>query len=162
MRNAKFAILALIAAALLIGYFAANRSRGPDEDQIRALIERGRQAIERKSLDAAMSCVSKSYQDASGLNYDRVRMFTADAFRGEASYQVTVDSPEVQVNGDQATARTHASLTTATEGASDQVFSGSIVIHLKKERVRRYLILPARDWKVTRIDGLGGVLDLGV
>ena len=161
MRKVTFVLLPLIVIGLAAGYFVFSRERGSDSDQITAMIERGRQGIERKSLNTAASCLSKSYSDQYGMNYDRIRVWAAQAFRAETSYEVAVDAPQVTVQGDQAQARTHVVVSTVASGDRQQVFSGDVLLRLRKERVRRYLIFPAREWKVISMEGIGDVLDFG-
>ena len=160
MRKIGFFIVGVILVVLIVGYLAANRDRGPDTDQISALIERGRQAIEHKALDTAMSCISKNYHDDNGLNYDQARMLTSNAFRANKKLYAAVDSPDIQISGEEALARTHVSIVTVNdkEIVPPVAFSGDVVLHLKKERIRRYLIFPARDWKVIKIDGISAAV----
>ena len=161
MRTAKFAILFTVAAAFVVGWLIVNQDKRPDADQIRDLIERGRRAIEHKSLDAAMSCISENFSNNMGLNRDRLRMLAADAFRANMSYEVVMDAPDVTVNGDQAQAKTHVAVSGISGGGREPVFSGEVALRLAKERVHRYLIFPTREWKITGIDGLGRIMDFG-
>lgn len=142
---------------LVVGYMAANRDQGSDEEQILAVIERGRQAIERKSLDSAISCISNDFSGDGLLNRDRLRMLAAEAFRENRSYQVEVDTPRVEIGRDRARAGTHVLVTATGETGTERVFSGDVVLHMAKERVRRYLIFPAREWKVTGMEGISPI-----
>lgn len=147
--------------ALAMGFFAVNRDKGTDEGQIVGLIECGRQAVEQKSVDAAASCISKSYADESGMKYDQLRVLIADAFRSENKYEVTVDTPIIEMDGtDKAHAKARVTVTTVHNGAGAEVFSGDVAFFLTKENVRKYLIFPTREWRVTGIGGIDKIIDL--
>ena len=159
MKKVLIIALAAIVILLAVGYIAVNYGRGSDEDQIIGVIENGRQAIQKKSLSAANSCISKDYSDEYGLNADRIKFFASQAFRSKSQFEVVVDTPQIQINGDQAEAKTHVSLTVINTEERHEAFSGDVVIHLKKDKAHRYLIYPVRVWKVTEMTGLGKILD---
>lgn len=147
--------------ALALGYFMVNRDKGPDENQIVMLIERGRQAIEKKSIDTAASCISKNYADESGMKYDQLRMIIADAFRSNDKYEVTVDTPIVKMDGaDKALANAHVVITTVQDGERAEAFSGDVSLFLTKESVRKYLIFPTHEWKITGIGGIESIINI--
>lgn len=161
MKKFWIIVLCVVVLALAAGYIAANFWRGSDEDQINGVVESGRQAIQKKSVGMAGSCLSKNYSDEYGMNYDRIKMFALQAFHTESRYELAIDAPQIQVNGNQAEAKMHVSLVVDTSGARDEVFAGDIVLHFKKEKARRYYIYPVKDWKVTAISGIGKVFDFG-
>jgi len=151
MRKFIFIFIAIV-VVLAVGYILANRS-GEPEDEITALIEHGRQSIEVKSVKDALSCISKDYFDDNDIDYDRLKLIIAQAYRVESRYQATVEVPTITVNDDRAIAKTHVVIAVVNEGERNEVFSGDVVIHLKKEQVRRFLIFPAKDWRIIKLEG---------
>lgn len=155
------ALFSIAVIALAIGYFAANRSTGSDQDQIIALIEQGRQSVETKSIDSAMSCVSKSYEDEAGMNYDRIKLLISEALRSESRYEVTIDTPIIEVEGaDKARAKAHVTVFSVNSESKQEIFSSDVAFLLTRERTRKYLIFPTREWKVSGVGGLDRVFDL--
>jgi hypothetical protein len=162
MKKIGYALLSIVVIALAFGYLAANRSQGSDNDQIIALIEQGRHAVETKSVDSAMSCISKNYDGEAGLNRDKLRLLIADAFRNsEAKFEVSVDTPVIEMQGkDKARADANVIISASNSGAKQDIFSGRIGLFLTRERTRKYFIFPTREWRVTGIGGLDKLSDL--
>jgi hypothetical protein len=152
------AFLCLIVIILIAGYFIATRENGTDTEQIMAVIERGRQGVEKKSTDQAASCVSKSYADDYGMKYDTLRIWAAQAFHSETNYEVIVSTPEVNVQGDEAQAKTHVIVNVTSEGGR-QAFKEDVTLSMKKEPIRKFLIYPTMEWKVTKIEGLDRMIN---
>lgn len=154
MKKVGLAVLIIVAAVLITGFFFASRSQGSDADQIAKLIDRGRQGIEKKSSSDVMSCVSKSYTDSLGHDYGKLKSQMATALGPGVGYEVNLDPPVIETNGDAATASTSVSITGLTGGNREQVFAGAVKLRLVKEPCRRFFIFPAKEWKITRMDGI--------
>jgi hypothetical protein len=157
-RVVLIAVLAVI-ATLATGYLLVGRNNRPDASQITDLIERGRSAIESKSVDAAASCLSKSYADNDGRKYEQLRAQVATALRDDCRYEVTVEQPDVLIQGEEATANTHVTIYRVTGESREQAFSGPVKLSLRKEGLRRYLLFPAKEWKIT---GMAGIAEISI
>ncbi|MEN6521490.1 MAG: hypothetical protein ABFD46_10135 [Armatimonadota bacterium] len=161
MKKFGLALFSIVVIALAAGYFVVNRNTGSDQDQIFTLIDRGRQSVESKSLDSAMSCVSKNCKDEGVMNYDRIKLLISEAFRSESKYEATVDTPAIEMEGTgKARAKAHVTVFAVRSDAKQEVFSGDMTFLLTKERTRKYLIFPTHEWKVSGVEGLGRIFDL--
>lgn len=155
MRLSSWAILGVV--VVLAGtclYINSSDRTQPDEAQIRERLAAGESAIERRSVRDAMSCVSKDYSDASGLNRDALRLQAIQAFRSAERYDVALETKSLAVTGDSAEVETEVTIHAYEEGGAHLVFSGPVRIALKKEPARRYLVLGSSAWRVVRMEGL--------
>ena len=67
-----------------------------------------------------------------------------------------------KVNGDEAEAKSHLQILSVVQSDKTEQISSDIVLHFKKEPARRFLIYPMLEWKVTKIDGIGKIEDIGI
>jgi len=119
------------------------------------LLAKGQSAIERKDLKGVMSCVSKDYRDSTGLTFDALHMHALEAIRAEGHYDVLLEHTSVEVRGKTASAKARATVFLGCDHAGMQrLFSNSVTLHFKKEKSKRFLVIPTRTWKVARINGL--------
>jgi uncharacterized protein YxeA len=162
MKKIVIPVLSIIVIALIAGYVVANRSHGTDSDQITAVMERGRQAIERKSTSQASSCISKDYSDDLEMNHDKICTLAAQAFTAQCNYEVVLSAPQIDVKGQEAEARTHLRLSSVTSSDRTEKMNSEIVLHFKKEPARRFLIYPTMEWKVVKIEGIDRAIDFGL
>lgn len=155
MRRSTWIVLVLVVAlGGLIGYQRLSAPLPPDEEQIRTLLTEGEKAIESRSVNGALACVSKDYSDPSGFNRDGLRLQVIEAFRSADGYDVTLQTANMRLDGDNAEVQTSATLAALDKFGRHEVFSGPITIRLKKESARRYLVLPVRTWRVVGMTGL--------
>lgn len=162
MKKVGFALFFVVIAVIVAGFIIMPRQQGSDAEQITALIDQGRQGIETRSINNVMSCISKSYKDSTGMDYEKFRSQVSKALGPGVSYEVTLDQPIVNATGDTATASTSVSITATMSGTREKAFSGAVLLHLTKEPGRKYFIFPISEWKVTRIDGVGQIPDMGI
>ena len=146
-------LIILLAAALFYARTAA-RPNLTDEEQIHTLLANGQSAIERKDLRDALSCVSRSYSDSAGLKFDALRLQGARAFQEEGRFDISLENTSVKVRDDKAEVETEVALDLTSVGNRSEVFAGHISLLLRKEESKRWGLIPARAWKVTRINGL--------
>lgn len=156
MKKVALALVILVVGLLVTGYVIANKDQGSDQDQILAVIERGRQAIESKSPSDAVSCISKSYKDEN-MKYDQLRVLISHALTAKPSFEVSVDSPTVAVSGNAGTANTKVGITAIDGDSRENAFSGKVILHLQKEKTRKFIIYSVNEWKITSIDGIGSI-----
>ena len=146
-------IVILTALAALAVSKLSHRTAPSDEDRIHALLVKGQTAIERKDLKAAMSCVSRDYQDANGLKYDALRIQAIQAFQQEGKYDVVLEDAAIALAGDKAEVTTTVTISLATQTTMSRILSSPLRIHLAREPARRWLVIAVKVWKITRIDG---------
>jgi hypothetical protein len=164
-RNWAVAALLLVAAAG--GLFAAVRARmpvGSDPEQIRALLDRGESAAERREIGGVMRFVSPEYRDGSGFTRDSLRLLVGRALRDAQS--VDVSTPERSVNiqvgpdGQHATLACDVSVRLAERGGGNVARDAHLTFRLSKEPVRIFGVFPTQEWRVIRADGYGALGDL--
>jgi ketosteroid isomerase-like protein len=161
MTKLKYILIGLVAIILIVGYFGVHKDQGSDEDQIRAVIEQGQEAIREKSLSKAMSCISPDYKDQAGNDYDRIRVWGMQIFRAEATYTPQVSNVKVTIKGDDAVVT--AKVGVKLSGNFDQIVpTRDVTLHLKKEPTQRYLIYHVPMWKVTSMENVVGSIDSGI
>lgn len=152
MRTVIWIILPAIVVAYFI-YAFATVNRAGDEAQLRALFADATVAIQQRDLGGAISHVSQNYKDDSGTNYDRLRMLTAQALRIETKYNAESTINRLTITGDQATASVHFVVNPQAGGST--LYTRDLTIYLAKEKAWHALVIPAKVWRVTRIESLG-------
>jgi hypothetical protein len=151
MRLVVWIAFAAAAVACLIGAFATV-DRSDDETKIRTMIRETVSSIQKRNLGGAISCVSKDYKDQSGMNYDRLRLLTAQALRVEKDYTACAQSKQVNIQADEATVEMRFAVTEIKDGGS--MYKRDLTLHLTKENARHAWIIPVKVWRVTAVDGL--------
>jgi len=156
MRKSSWLVVGIICAlaAALVYLQLSGWQRPSDEDQIQMLMAKGQSAIERKDLNGMMSCVSKDYSD-SVFTYNTLRLQALEAARAEGRYDVLLKHTSVEVQGDTAVASTRVTVALVSDhGGMHDLLDSRITLRFKKERGKRFLVIPTRTWKVTSISGL--------
>lgn len=150
MRRTSWLVLGAICVvlALLVVVRVSGGSGQTDEQQILAMVEKGRSAIEHKDIKTAFSFISPDYSDSVGNNPDRLRAFVIQAFRSQDRYRVYVTEPRVSVLGDRATADLQVRMVGTSEGQEHELFNDPMQISLRREGGRRWLIVPSKTWRI--------------
>jgi len=152
MRKSSWVILIVI-AVLTIVLVVMNISSPPKltgEEEIHVLLDNAGLAVEHKNIRAALSCVSDDYQDLAGNDYDQLRVLTIRALRSADRYHVTLDANSIHIDGKQANVELQVSVAVADLGGGEHaVFSGPMVLTLKKKPARSWLIIPTEKWMKT-------------
>lgn len=151
----RAAIWVLIAVAVLsYGFYAfATVDRRSDEAQLTALVNDAAAAVQKQDLNGTITCVSKNYKDDSGLNYDRLRLLTAQALRSEENYATDATIKSLRIEGDTATINLHAKV--KGNSPSRTIYERDLTVYLAKESARHALVIPVQAWRITRIERLG-------
>jgi hypothetical protein len=151
----KLGILLVVILALLgTGYFIAHRGLNePDDVLIRELIRRGEVSVQTQDARQAMSCISPNYKSKMGGNYDGLRLFIVQAFSADTRYDLQVEAPKINVDGDQAVALTKIDLNGINGANNERIFSGPITLILQKEPSKRLWIFTVKEWKVISAEG---------
>jgi hypothetical protein len=162
-----WAVAALILVAAAGALFAAVRARmpvGSDPEQIRALLDRGESAVERREIGEAMRLVSADYRDGNGFTRDALRIMVGRALRDAQSVDVSIPerSVKIQVDPDEqhATLTCDVSVRLAERAAGTVARDAHLTFRLRKEPTRIFGVFPSREWRVTRADGYGALGDL--
>jgi len=143
-------------AVLVLGYgvFAlATLDRRADDEQIRSLFVQAADAVAKRDTGGALSLVSADYKDASGLNYDRLRLLTAQALHSEQKFTVDYKLANITISGDTATAGVDLTVNGGDPGRT--IYKRLLTVTLHKENIRHALIIPTKVWHVTSIENLG-------
>lgn len=148
-------IIVLVLFGVLIYQGTSNHSNLSDEEQISALLSDGRSAVEQKSLRRALTYISDDYTDSSGLSADAVRAMLIRAFRDNAKYSVVLADTNIQIKDENALVSFTATVY-ANYNPTDamEVFSGPIQLQLRKEKSRKWFIIPVSNWRITGASGL--------
>ncbi len=144
----------IVALAIVVIYVATAMltvDRQSDQAQIDTLIAQGVTATQNRNLSDLVSCVSRDYKDDSGLNYDRLRVVLAQAFKSETNYTVTTSKQTTDMDGDKATVTLHVIL----KNPGGVFYDRDLTILLAKEDARHMLIVPTKAWRVVGSKNLG-------
>ena len=137
----------------------AQAPGGTDAQQILAQIERGQQAAEQRNVGALMRIVSPAYKDDSGmvtrpaLSY-QVREQLREAQQLEVTIPMSALHIDVAPNGREATVTGHMELRITGQQGDVRTVTLSPTLSWRKEPVRRYLVFPAEEWRVTKAVGV--------
>ena len=146
----------LVIVAIYGIYAVATVDRRADEVRIRSLVGDTVQAIQNRNLGGAIACVSRSYKDDAGLNYDRLRLLTAQSLRIDTPYTASARIDTLQIAGEDATIELHAAVNAAS---GDYLYARNLTLRLRKEPCRHMGIIPTQVWRVVKVDNLGLNLD---
>jgi hypothetical protein len=150
------ALILLAGIVWLVRAVDAQRPRGSDADQIRALVSRGLKAAERRDATTLGQLVSNDYKDSFGFRAETVRR-QASAIIGRAR-QVTISVPgdqeviQVEPGGRQGSVIFPIGFQ-AAGGDAPYSFQGTLTLRLAKEPVRYYLVFPGEEWRVVAVEG---------
>lgn len=146
-------IVLITLAAAYTAYALVTLDRRNDAAQVTALVASGTEAIQKRDLNAAMSCISKNYKDASGMNYERLRVVIAQTLQTDTDYIVRTSTQNMKVDGDKVTVAVHVDVQSKNDGS--KMYNRDLTISMHKENARHALILPVKVWRVTSFTNLG-------
>src|SRR5262245_44443717 len=95
-----WAVAALVLVAAAGALFVAVRARmpvGSDPAQIRALLDRGESAVERREIGEVMQLVSRDYRDGNGFTRDTVRFLAGRALRDAQSVEISIPERSLRI-----------------------------------------------------------------
>ena len=144
--------LAIMAVGVLVYYylFVLPAERLPDRQQVLRVIADVERAIERERVSSVMQHISDDYEDSYGFNRRMVQRLVLAAARDSRSLNLSVQVPELEVDGDFATFVAEVSYTTGDEpvGIRDaqQV---TVVGQMRRER-GRWMVISADGWQGAR------------
>ncbi|MHB9037877.1 MAG: hypothetical protein ACYC64_14560 [Armatimonadota bacterium] len=156
-----FMWIVLFVAAVTYAVIAfATVDRRDDDAQITSMIRSTVSSIQKRDLSGTISCVSKDYKDSSGMNYDRLRLLTAQALRVENNYTADAQTKRIDVKGDTALVDLHFAVRAVNGGRP--MYERDLMLHLNKEDGRHAWIIPIKIWRVTEVDGLALKMEDGL
>jgi ketosteroid isomerase-like protein len=138
--------------ALRIGIHLATPPPVDPQVRIRQMFAEGKQAFEREDVDALMAMVAHDFE-WSGLNKEQLRYQLANFFKNVQALRAEYTPPLIEVRGDRAIAHTEVRIVWSDVGPESQS-AGPLEVEFRKERKRRWLIIPYEEWKVVKIRGL--------
>lgn len=150
-------LIVVIAVGLVITH-RATRQPLSTEDEIRLFLARVEAAIERKDLQAALSCVDRDYSDPAGYTYESLRLQGVQALRAEGRYDVSMEEMLINVQNDQSLVQAEVSIALISNDTIHHVFTAPVKFHLNKKSERQWLVVPVKRWKIHQIDGIQGRL----
>ena len=138
-------VAALLSVAL--GVFVLLRLPQPsDQEQILAQIEFARDAAQRHDVAGIMKIVSAHYHGDSDFdsNVDELHFFLGRTIgKSDTAGQVSLSPPAVQVHG-----TTADSVSQVTANWTGGTYSSLVTLHWQREDGTRWLIFPAKVWRV--------------
>ena len=121
----------------------------PDQEQIARQIENARSAAENRSVNGIFHAISANYIDSEGHNVDQLHFILTRALRDSGQLTIALSPPNTNVAGDTATSLIHAHIVSQQNKAA---FDTDVTLHWRREDGTRFLILPAKTWRVVGAD----------
>jgi hypothetical protein len=153
---AALVVLLLAGAAWL--RWLAQAPQGTDTQQILAQIQRGQQAAEERNSGALMRVVSPDYRDEIGQTRPVLAYQARGQLRDAQRMEVTIPLNDLHIqvasNGREATSTGPIELRITDRQGGTRSLTLTPTLHWRKERVRRYLLFPAEEWRVIRAEGI--------
>ncbi len=143
-------VLGLIALRLLLN-FAAPPPVDP-HTRILQMFAEGKQAFEREDVDALMAMVADDFEWG-GLNKEQLRYQLANFFKNAQALRAEYTPPVIELHGERAIAHTEVRVVWNDANPESQS-AGPLEVEFRKERKRKWLIIPYEEWKVVKIRGL--------
>jgi hypothetical protein len=147
----------LIALLWLLHAVNAQRPKGGDAEQIRAVIAACDRAASRRDAATINRYLSNEYRDSFGFRADQARIEVGRVLGSARQVQIYVprDSEAVSVNPDgrHAAARFELHLQTTGGQAGGLTYNGTLYLRLQKEPVRYFLVFPGSEWRITSAEG---------
>jgi ketosteroid isomerase-like protein len=144
-------VVALLIALRIGIHFATPPPVNPQE-RIRQMFAEGKQAFEREDVNALMAMVADDFEWG-GLNKEQLRYQLANFFKNVQALRAEYTPPLIEVRGDRAVARTEVHVVW-NDAAPESQSAGPLLIEFRRERKRKWLIIPYEEWKVVKIQGL--------
>ena len=120
-----------------------------DQAQIAQQLETARAAGEKHDIDGVMSIISADYHDANIPSPVQLR-FLLNKVRGSEPVHIVQSLPTITNSGDTATSVSHLEVDSVS--GSQVLYSHDITAQWKREDANRFLIIPAKVWRITSAD----------
>jgi hypothetical protein len=144
----------VLAVPAMVGFALYGRNaakpKGTPSGQIRAALGDALEAFNDGNLAGAMSVVSHDYKDSTGNNRDRLYLLGRRALNGEERGSVILQRLSPAIEGDTAT----VPVTVRVDWPLMMPRDADLVLTMKREPARVWLLFPSTRWKVTGADGM--------
>ena len=148
MRRTGLVLLG-IALLLVIGRFVLGSVRGPNDVQ---LVKDAIAEATKASREGRAGAVFENLSIEASLNGQTAdRRSIGDVIK-RAKPDLTLDTIEPQIIGDEARVTSPAKITVGILAAKQSYDLAKITVVLKKENEPQWLIFPGHRWRVTRVD----------
>ncbi|MFN3648739.1 MAG: hypothetical protein ACK47B_04085 [Armatimonadota bacterium] len=138
----------------------AQRPKGSDAEQIRAMLAEGERATERLDAAGLGRFISDDYRDNLGLSDTSVKYQIRRYFREHDAIEVEIPEQSIEVNvspnSDTGSVSFLARVGVATD-AKTATYDLPMTLQVKKEPVHYYWLFPGEEWKVTSAEGYGAL-----
>lgn len=134
----------------------AQRPKGSDTDQIRAVIARGARAAQRRDAATLRKLISDDWNGL-GLRAPQVRQQIGSVLARAQEVRVYIPDNTLRVTVDPDHRGAHAAFSLEFQALGGQVdlpaYRGILVLRLAREPVRYYWIFPGHEWRVVGQEG---------
>jgi hypothetical protein len=131
---------------------------GTDEQQILNQLQRAQQAAQAADIAALIRVVSPDYRDDLGLTRATLRYEAGRQMREAQRIDVTIPSngTRIQLSPDrhEAISTGPVELHITDRQGEIRTISLTPTLRWRKERFRRYLLLPVEEWRVVKAEGV--------
>lgn len=142
--------IALLIAAVGIGYLIYRSCTQEDEGRLRAIIQEMAAAAEAQDLSAFMNHFSNQYQDRHGNSYFVILQLVKRVFEEVDELKVKVEDLNVVVAGDEA----YVTLSVMTEARRQGRILHPFGREDRPEQPRITFQKERLDWKIIRVEGV--------
>jgi hypothetical protein len=152
-------VMLAVAAILLViaGWFVFSTMRvssDPPDVQIQSALSDAATSYNTGRVWDALSIVSSEYKDNTGLTRDQLTALIS-RYRVEApDALVTIEKADVQITGDEAVIPMEVSI------SGPAVRRYSVTLHMKRENVTAYGVIPVKRWRVFRVENMPEMRDM--
>lgn len=140
----------LVILYIYLFYITSQTEKLTYQQQITNFVQDGTEAINSKNLRKTMSCVEPGYTDSSGNSYESLSLLLLNAFRDPTKFNVTPTIKTITIV-DYDSATTDLAISVYPNNQSFTV-PRQLTLNLKREKVYKYLFIPAHVWKVAGSD----------
>ncbi len=141
--------LALLLVFIVAAFVFLRQPAMTDQAQIAGQLEAARAAGERHDVGGVMGIISQNYHDANVPSPVQLR-FLLNKVQGSEPVKITQSLPVISVSGDTATSTSHLQILSSVD--SRILYSHDVTAQWKREDANRYLIIPAKIWRITSAD----------
>lgn len=148
----------LLAAGVVLYLLGKGGPKLSDADSIRQTVEQARVAAEKHNLGEIMDCVSQTYDDGN-YKWDSLRTTIAFGLRQYPSFESSISLGEIQIQGDIATVDADVKATGTSQGGDRLPYEATLKLTFVREKTRRALLFEGTKWRVSRIGGMGDMVN---
>ncbi len=130
-RKVQLALVGLFVVAVLAWWL--TNPRISDEQQILNLVAKAEHGVETKNGREIMECVAPDYKDSSGLDRTEILKMVNSWVRSSDQAEVTVQEPQIKVDGFTAVARLDVQVYLESEGRALRPVNAELEVTFEKQ-----------------------------